>query len=1058
MSVMKLYVKHYAIETILYLLLVMLPFSVWGQDATVVEATTTMGTYPFFDPDPVANPEHLYYPYFRYDGFSTEKVDKEWKIIEMENPYIKVTLFPEIGGKVWGAIDKTTGKAFLYYNHVVKFRDIAMRGAWVSGGIEFNFGIIGHVPTSATPIDYMTRKKSDGSVSVYVSSYELMTRTFWTVEVNLPKDKAYFTTHTTWYNASSLDQPYYHWMNAAYKASDEMEFVYPGDHYIGHSGDLHAFPMDQKGRDLSWYKENAFGASKSYHVIGTYSDFYGTYWHDTDFGSVHYCPYDEKLGKKIFLWSQSREGMIWEDLLTDADGQYVELQSGKMYNQPSTESARTPFKHAFFRPEATDVWTEYWYPVKGTKGIVKGSPIGALNVERDERGTTLYFSPVQDMQAQVKVEAEGKTVFSEQVDFKTLEPWTHTIDGGLLSVDCKIKVTIGDADLYYSEEQEDNVLNRPKEIPDDFDWNSVYGLYTSGEQWFYQKYFTYAEKDLKAALDKDKYFFPALVRLSSLYYRWGRYDSALELLRTALSLNAYDGEANYLYALCNLRLGAYTDAKDGFSVASYDPAMRSAAYAGLAGLFIRERNWRKAISFAEKSLSSNPKNLHALQELMVCYRNLGQKEKAQELQDGVLEDLPLAQGVRYERYLLDPSDKAREEFASLIRNELPNETYMELAVWYESMGCLDEAIDLLSFAADDPVSFYKKAWLSHQLGKEEEADALIEAADELSVELAFPFRAENLPAMEWAVTKTDSWKPVYLQALLYHANGDKVKALELLRTCGETGYNPFYLYRASLESGTQCLEDLKKAESLEKSWRTGMALIQYYESRQDHKQANETAARYYKLYPKNYALGLQYGTTLCEVGEYRKSISILKKVQVLPMEGSYSGRAIYRKANLYEAIDFLVKGNQKKALRCIEDSKLWPENLGVGKPYEDQIDYRFENYLEAQVIRQTEPDQASSLLQKVAVLPNSKRFDSACLLVAMAMRQLDQTKEADEWVDNWSKEYGDTVIVRWCTAIYKGDKELAKSLLADRTSQSESTPWENVYIDRNFDLVVHLFQ
>lgn len=69
MSVMRLYVKHYALGTILYLSLVMLPFSVWGQDATVVEATTTMGTYPFFDPDPVANPEHLYYPYFRYDGF-----------------------------------------------------------------------------------------------------------------------------------------------------------------------------------------------------------------------------------------------------------------------------------------------------------------------------------------------------------------------------------------------------------------------------------------------------------------------------------------------------------------------------------------------------------------------------------------------------------------------------------------------------------------------------------------------------------------------------------------------------------------------------------------------------------------------------------------------------------------------------------------------------------------------------------------------------------------------------------------------------------------------------
>ena len=84
-----------------------------------------------------------------------------------------------------------------YEKHVVKFRDIAMRGPWTSGGIEFNFGIIGHDPTTSTPIDYTTRTKSDGSVSCYIASYDLMTHTLWTVEMNLPKDKAYFTTRTT---------------------------------------------------------------------------------------------------------------------------------------------------------------------------------------------------------------------------------------------------------------------------------------------------------------------------------------------------------------------------------------------------------------------------------------------------------------------------------------------------------------------------------------------------------------------------------------------------------------------------------------------------------------------------------------------------------------------------------------------------------------------------------------------------------------------------------------------------------------------------------------------
>ena len=1042
-------------QSLLWGVIVGLPISLFAQEAYVNEKNVTMETYGFSDPDPVAHPGNLIYPYFRYDGFETEKKDKEWKTVEMENPYIKVTLFPEIGGKIWGAIDKTIGKEFLYYNHVVKFRDIAMRGAWVSGGVEFNFGIIGHVPTSATPVDYMIKEKQDGSVSCYISSIELLTRTYWTVEVNLPKDKAYFTTHTTWYNASSLDQPYYHWMNAAYHASSEMEFCYPGNYYIGHGGDLHSFPVDSKGHKLNWYKENAFESSKSYHVLGYYNDFYGTYWHDQDFGSVHYSPYDEKLGMKIFLWSQARDGAIWEDLLTDTDGQYVELQSGKMYNQPATGSARTTFKHAFFRPEALDDWTEYWYPVRETGGIVKASPIGALNVIREGAEVILRFSPLQDMSAKVCVESDGKNVFEEVVSFKTLEVWNHSIPS--IPSNCKLKVIIGDRELVYSEDEKDNEINRPKEIPKDFDWNSAYGLYVSGEQWLYQKYNLNAERDLKASLEKEPYFSPALVRLASLYYRWGRYNAALELVKTALSLNAYDGEANYIYGLCNSRLGYYTDAKDGFSVAAYDPAIRSAAYANLAGLFIREKNWKQALVFAEKSLEMNPNNLHALQEQMICYRYLGDKEKALALQNRVLENLPLLQTVRYEQYRLQPSEASRQTFVSMIRNELPKETYMELAVWYEAIGCLDEAIELLSFANEDPMSIYKRAYLLHLQRKEDAAQELIKKAETVSMFLVFPFRAENLSAIQWVCTQTSSWRPIYLQALLWHANGDVQKAKDLLKTCPDTDFNPFYLYRASLQAGNDRLADLKRAETLDKNWRTGLALIRYYSAQNEWKLANETAARYYKMYPDNYVIGLQYGTTLCQVREYRKSVALLKKIQVLPTEGAYIGRAIYRKANLYEAIEYMGKGNFDKAIRCIESSKDWIENLGVGKPYDSEIDYRLEDYLEAQALPKSNPKR-TQLLEKVATSKTSKQhFQSAYLLAAMAMKELGQA-ESDQLVDQWTSSFPDNPMAQWCVAVYKGEKEKAARLLDTRTEVNASTPWENVYIDHNFDLLVKLFE
>jgi hypothetical protein len=169
------------------------------QDAKFTEYQKEFTTYPFSDPDPIANFSKIY-PYFRFDGFTETGVQKKWKVVEIENDFIKILILPEVGGKIWAAIDKKTNEPFLYYNHTVKFRDVAMRGPWTSGGIEANYGIIGHTPNCATPVDYIITKKEDGSVSCTIGVLDLLTLTNWRMEINLPKDKAFFTTQSFWYN------------------------------------------------------------------------------------------------------------------------------------------------------------------------------------------------------------------------------------------------------------------------------------------------------------------------------------------------------------------------------------------------------------------------------------------------------------------------------------------------------------------------------------------------------------------------------------------------------------------------------------------------------------------------------------------------------------------------------------------------------------------------------------------------------------------------------------------------------------------------------------------
>ena len=1032
----------------------------FAQQATVTETVETVKTYPFSDPDPVADPSDLFYPYFRFDGFSAKGTDRQWKVVSLENDYIKLTLFPEIGGKIWGAVDKTTGKEFIYNNHVVKFRDIAMRGPWTSGGIEFNFGIIGHAPTSSTPVDYVTRQKPDGSVSCYVSSYELVTRTLWTVEVNLPKDKAYFTTTTTWHNSSSIDQPYYQWMNAGYPAAGNVEFCYPGTNYIGHGGELHSFPLDEQGRDISWYEKNDFGNSKSYHIVGKYNDFYGAYWHDNDFGSIHHADYDEKLGMKIFLWGLSREGGIWEDLLTDTNGQYIELQSGRMYNQPASNSSLTPYKHTAFGPQATDRWTEYWFPVKGIKGVSKGSRIGALNVLREDGFLKLYFSPLQKLSTTIKLYEGEKEMNSIPLNCGVLETWKDSIPLNKAVAAGRLKVVVGEGLLGYSEVPSDNITSRPKQLPADFDWSSAYGLYTQGEQWMNQKVLDKAEKFLLASLEKDPYFVPALTDLASLYYRQGRYDEALARCETALSINTYDGDVNYLYGLCNMALGNHTDAKDGFSVASYSPGVRSAAYEKLAEMYLMDRNWTKAEHYALRSKEFNQMNLSADHVLMVVYRKTNQPEKAKALIDPLLEDLPLYHAARFEQlYQGEGSGHPIDDLQSLIRNELPFETYMELAEWYESVGCTEEALSLLSCAGNYPIALYKQAYLLHQAGNDDESRGMLQRAGALSPAMVFPFRPSSLKALEWAKTVQPDWKIDYYEALIRWANQDKAKALELLENCGEADYAPFYLSRASLKEGESRLADLLKAEQIEMSWRTGFALINHYVANNQWQKAVETGKKYTKKYPSNYYIGLKYAKALCETGQYQPCISLLSRMQVLPNEGSYAGRAVYREANLYRAMEQLSHKNYKQVVKSVETSKEWPENLGVGKPYDNMIDNRLEDYLEAKAAAgQGDSRKTSALLAAVADYTISRsHFESGNLLSALALRESGKVQEADHMVAAWSTDFPENRVVQWCTAIYRGEKEKAVGMLQSRNDQTNTTPWEASFRDSNFDLIVRLF-
>ena len=204
----------------LYSLMAIFIISGCGKNEAKISLDERMiDTYKFSDPNPipVLTSDKRLYPYHKFYNYSHTSEKQKWNVVTMENEHIAIYVLPEVGGKVWGAIDKSNNQEFIYRNEVMKFRNIALRGPWTSGGIEFNFGIIGHTPATATPVDYLTRKNSDGSVSTFIGGMDLPSRSVWRVEINLEKNRSNFKTKTNWYNATQMVQPYYNWMEITKK-------------------------------------------------------------------------------------------------------------------------------------------------------------------------------------------------------------------------------------------------------------------------------------------------------------------------------------------------------------------------------------------------------------------------------------------------------------------------------------------------------------------------------------------------------------------------------------------------------------------------------------------------------------------------------------------------------------------------------------------------------------------------------------------------------------------------------------------------------------------------
>ncbi len=906
------------------LLLATLPSSGAAQAARISETIRVIATYPFSEPDrvPILARDERLYPYHAFAGYAASSVPRPWRVVTLENELIRVDVLPEVGGKVWGAVVKRSGHEFIYRNEVLKFRNIALRGPWTSGGIEFNFGVVGHTPSTATPVDYVTLRNDDGSVSCVVGMMDLPSRTQWRVEIRLAPGRAAFETRVLWYNPTPLVQPYYNWMTAAAPARDDLVMTIPGDAYLGHPGEPHPWPVDSLGRRLDAYAANAFGGNKSYHVVGERADFFGGYYRDADRGFGHWAPYDEMPGQKLWLWALSREGGIWEDLLTDTDGQYVEYQAGRQLVQYTPTGAVNPISQAGFAPGTTDHWEDTWYPLEGLGGLTAASRLGAIHVDTSAGRLTISAEAFQATTDTLTVTGPAGVLLRAAVRFDPLSPRRWTVD---LPHGAAFRVALPALEIEHASDPAERRLGRPWTTPPAVTAQipEADRLATEARQQALGRRYPEARLLYAKALEREPWHRGALLGMAELELRRGRYAEGLALVRRLQSLDAYDADVNFLAGTLHHVLEHDADALDALGWAARSPLYRVTASVQMAEIELSRGKLAEARRHATEAIDFDRRNLPAREILMMIADRTGDRAASDSLATAMLAIDPLHHFVAAERALHGPS--ALATVRSSLGGEYPHQVVLELAIDMARRGATDDAVALLS-VSDDPMALAWTAWLTRQpvLGP-------------ARLDLVFPYRPETIDALRWVADHNPHWSWHYLYALNLWACDRADDAADVLDGFRDIDYAPAVAARALLLDqvrGNDPVPELRRAVALEPADRLlRVLLVQQLQRRSMWQPALDAAQAGRTAFPGDFNLDLLAVGSLVQLGRGADALAILEATHVLPSENARDSHRLWVQANTLVALDALGRRDLARARAHLQSALDWPESLGQGKPY-----------------------------------------------------------------------------------------------------------------------------
>ena len=669
-------------------------------------------------------------------------------------------------------------------------------------------------------------------------------------------------------------------------------------------------------------------------------NFIGNYDEGVEAGLLHVADHHISPGKKQWTWGNGDFGRSWDRNLTETDGPYIELMTGVFTdNQPD---------FTWLKPQEEKTFVQYFMPYKGVGRVGNATKEAAVSLTDPEDGRAVlkvYTTGVRK-DTRITVKQKETVLYEKTADLSPEECFEaiFAVDGNI--EDCAVTV-MQEAQILVSYK-----VYKPKlePVPKPADAIPAPEKLKTTEELYLAA--THLEQYRHATREPADYYRHGLeldgtdIRLNNGYglllYRRGQIKESIRHFRAAVKKqtwknpNPYHGEGYFNLGLALAADGQEEKAFDAFYKSTWSAETQSAGFFWLARLACRRGDYEEALEYIEKSLIRNWHNMKGRTLKAAILRNLGVDSTA--FVKECLEIDPLSQGCLYEQAAATDD---YDLWLKTMRTESHN--FKELAQEYIEAGLCEDAIRILEACPQkDPICCYTLGYVYTQLKEGEKAKEAFENGEKSCPDYCFPNHVEEIRILNAAIEALPQapMAHYYLGNLLYDKKQYKEAACHWATAAEEKedlspAYRNLAIYYYNKENDApKAMEVMGKACALDPEY--PRIWLEYDQLAARMNLPVEKRLEIMESHPAVTAgrddLYLRYLTLLNDVGRYQEALTGLASRQFHPWEGG-EGKVSsqYKYALIHLAMEKLDEKQPQEALKLLEATLSYPNNLGEGK-------------------------------------------------------------------------------------------------------------------------------